>query len=164
MWVAASPATAQKNGADAAPPAQIERLLACRAQADPAKRFACLDRETNALAEAIARRDIVAVDRERIRSTRRSLFGMTVPRLGLFGGDEGEELKQVEGVLASAGRNRDGGYIFRLEDGVSWTQTDDKPIAIRPQRGDQVVVKRGALGSYILSVKGQPGVKVQRVN
>lgn len=144
-------------------PPQLQRLLACRSQSDGAARLACFDREAGAAAQGFASGDIVAVDREKIRSTKRSLFGFTIPNLGIFG-DDGNELKQVEGVLAGAGFNRDGGYIFRLQDGARWSQADDKPFAVAPRPGDKVVVKRGAMGSYFLSVARQPGVKVQRLN
>jgi hypothetical protein len=165
LIAAGSPALAQKAKPDAAPPAQIERLLACRAMTGDAERLACFDRETKAVSDALTRREIVAVDREKMRSTRRSLFGLSLPRLGLFDGDgEEEEIKQIEGVLAAVGRNRDGGFVFGLREGANWSQTDGKPIAVEPRRGDKVVVKRGVLGSYMLSVAGQPGVKVQRVN
>ena len=36
--------------------------------------------------------------------------------------------------------------------------------AVAPKSGDKVVVKKGALGSYIMSVARQPGVKVKRIN
>ena len=93
-------------------PPQLQRLLACRGLSDGAARLACFDREAGAAAQGFARGDIVAVDREKIRSTKRTLFGLAIPNLGLFG-DDGNELKQVEGVK-STGFNRDGGYIFRL--------------------------------------------------
>lgn len=156
-------ATAQ-DGKAAGPPAQIGKLLACRDIGSAEERLNCFDRETRAVADALARRDLVAVDRAKMTSTRRSLFGLTLPRLNIFGDDEGDEVKQVEGVIAGVGRNRDGGYTFRLADGARWSQMDDKPIALEPRAGDKVVVKRGLLGSYILNVAGQSGVKVQRIN
>lgn len=148
-----------------ATPAPIGRLLACRALTAAAERLACFDRETGAVADALVRRDLVAVDRDKVRSTRRSLFGFSLPKLGLFGDDdEADEIKQIDGVIAGVGRNRDGGFTFRLADGARWSQADGKPIALEPRAGDKVVVRRGVLGSYTLSVAGQPGVKVQRVN
>jgi hypothetical protein len=146
------------------PPAQIGKLLACRDIENADQRLNCFDRETRVVADALARRDLVAVDREKMSSTRRSLFGFPLPKLGIFGSDDGDEVKQVDGLIAGVGRNRDGGYTFRLADGARWSQMDGKPIALEPRAGDKVVVKRGLLGSYILSVAGQPGVKVQRVN
>jgi hypothetical protein len=154
---------AAKNPIPTQVPPQLQRLLACRSMSDGAARLACFDREAGAAAQGFARGDIVAVDREKIRSTKKTLFGLAMPNLGLFG-DDGNELKQVEGVLAGAGFNRDGGYIFRLQDGARWSQTDDKPLALPPRPGDKVVVKRGTMGSYFLTVGRQPGVKVQRLN
>jgi hypothetical protein len=149
---------------DTTVPQQIQRLLACRSVADSAARLACYDKETQTVAGAFSTGDVVALDREKVRTTRRTLFGFHVPTLGnVFGGDD-NEVKQVEGVLAGVGTNRDGGYIFRLADGARWSQTDGKPIAMEPQSGDKVVIRRGAMGSYFLSVDRQPGVRVERLN
>ena len=99
------------------------------------------------------------------RKTKRGLFGFGIPNLGIFGDDDDEvEIKQIDGEIVSTGFNADGGYIFRLADGSRWTQMDGKPFALPPEAGDKVVVKKGALGSYILSVGKQPGVKVKRIN
>jgi hypothetical protein len=149
---------------DTTVPLQIQRLLACRAVTDNAARLACFDKETQTVAGAFSTGDVVALDREKVRSTRRTLFGFHVPTLGnVFGGDD-NEIKQVEGVVAAVDGNADGGYIFRLQDGARWSQTDGKPIALEPRRGDKVVIKRGAMGSYFLSVERQPGVRVERLN
>lgn len=149
---------------DATVPAQIQRLLACRSMTENAARLACFDRETQTVAGALSGGDLVAVDRERVRTAKRSLFGFHVPTLGsVFGGGD-DDVKQVEGVVSDVAYNVDGGYVLRLADGARWSQTDGKPIAMEPQRGDKVVVKRGAMGSYFLSVGRQPGVKVERVN
>lgn len=144
-------------------PAQIQRLLGCRALADAAQRLACFDRETSALGQAVARKDLVVIDRERATAARRSLFGFSVPSFGgLFGGDE-NEVKEIQSTVAGVGRNPEGGWTIRLADGSTWTQTDDTPIGLRPERGQKIVVRRGTLGSFRLSVNGQPAVKVKRV-
>jgi hypothetical protein len=149
---------------DTTVPLQIQRLLACRSVTDNAARLACFDKETQTVAGAFSTGDVVALDREKVRSTRRTLFGFHVPTLGnVFGGDD-SEIKQVEGVVAAVDGNADGGYIFRLQDGARWSQTDGKPIALEPRRGDKVVIRRGAMGSYFLSVERQPGVRVERLN
>lgn len=167
LFVVAS-ASAQAGSAQEAkpidPPAQIGKLLACRNIGNGEERLQCFDRETGRVADALSRRDLVAVDRAKMTSTRRSLFGLSLPRLSIFGNDEADEVKQVDGVIAGVGRNRDGGYILRLADGARWSQMDGKPVALEPRAGDKVVVKRGLLGSYLLSVAGQAGIKVQRIN
>lgn len=148
----------------APPPAPITRLLACQSLTEAAARLACFDRESAAINTAVSRRDIVVIDRESVRSSRRSLFGLSLPSLAVFGGDDKDELKQIDGVLSGTGRNRDGGYIFKLEDGSRWTQVDDRPFALEPRSGEKVIVKKAAMGSYMLVVARQPGVRVQRLN
>ncbi|WP_146150935.1 hypothetical protein [Allosphingosinicella deserti] len=147
-------------------PELFEAVVRCRGVSESAARLKCFDDTTAMLQQAADRRDLVVVDKTQVREARKSLFGLTMPDLGLFGGnDEGEEeLKQIEGVLTNVGSNRDGYYTFLLADGARWSQIDGKPIAVAPKAGHKVVVKRGSLGSYMMSVAGQPGVKVQRVN
>ena len=56
------------------------------------------------------------------------------------------------------------GVSFVMAHGARWTQTDDNIIARRPRANDKVIIKRAALGSFRLSVGGQPGVKAKRQN
>ena len=162
---AAQSSSAQPKTGDGPPPAQIQNLLNCRGIADSAQRLACYDNAAGTINEAVTKKDLVVFDREAVRKTKRGLFGLTVPDLGIFGDeDDAVEVKQIEGEIVSTAMNADGGYIFRLADGSRWTQMDGKPIALPPASGDKVVVKKGTFGSYILSVARQPGVKVKRIN
>ena len=159
-----APASAKKIEPGPTPP-QVNGVLACRAIGNAEQRLACFDRSAAALGDAVAKRDLVVFDRESVRKTKRGLFGFGIPNLGIFGDDNDEvEIKQIDGVIAGLAHNADGGYIFRLADSSRWTQMDGKPIALEPRVGDKVVVKKAALGSYIMSVTGQPGVKVKRLN
>lgn len=163
ILLAAAPSAAKDRKPAPAPPAQVNALLGCRSVSDSAERLACYDRAAQTLGEAVAKEELVVFDREGIRSTKRGLFGFSIPNLGIFGDDEDSEVKQLEGTITGYSFNSDGGYVFRLADGSRWTQMDGKLIVIPPANGDKVVVKRGALGSFILSVAGQPGVKVKRI-
>jgi hypothetical protein len=154
------------TAADASPaetgtPAQVQRLMACRTVADPAQRLACYDREAAGVDQAIARKDIVMVDKERARAAGRSLFGFSIPNFGGLFGNNGE-ISQIDGTIKSTGRNQDGGWVITLADGSVWSQTDDWPgLDARP--GKKVIVKRGVMGSFWLSIPGQNGIKVKRV-
>lgn len=149
---------------DGPPPAQVSDLLACRAITVEADRLACYDKASAAIGEAVAKRDLVVFDREGVRKTKRGLFGFGIPNLGIFGDDDDAvEVSQIDGVIAGVSFNADGGYVFRLEDGTRWTQTDGKAIVLEPKAGDKVVVKKGALSAYLLSVAKQPSVKVRRI-
>jgi hypothetical protein len=161
----ASPGMAAKQLQPGAPPPQVNALLSCRSITDSAERLACYDKAAAGISEAVAKKDIVVYDRESVRKTKRGLFGFSIPNLGIFGDDNDEvEVKQVDGEIVSTAFNADGGYIFRLADGSRWSQMDGKPFALPPERGDKVVVKKGALGSFMMSVAKQPGVKVKRIN
>jgi hypothetical protein len=161
--VMSSAASAADKKAQNDTPAQLQRLLACKSLADAGQRLACFDREATATEVAIQRSDLVAMDRAKIRSTRRSLFGFSTPSLGIFGRDDKDAIKQIDGVVSGVSRSMDG-FRVSLQDGSRWAQTDGKAIALEPRVGHKVTVKRGVLGSYMMSVAGQPGVKVQRVN
>jgi len=66
-------------------------------------------------------------------------------------------------IGAPVGRNADGGWVFYLADGSVWSQTDDWPLGLPPERGDKVVVSRGLLGSFRLRLNKQPEIKVKRI-
>lgn len=147
-----------------ATPAQVQRLLACRSIADSGQRVQCFDREAAALDGAIAKKDLVLVDRATANATRRSLFGFSVPSFGNLFGNDAEEVKEIQSTVARAtNRGVALGWTITLADGSTWAQSDDSPIALAPRKGDKIVVRRGSLGSYNLSVAGQPGVKVRRI-
>lgn len=111
--------------------------------------------------QAIASKDLVVIDKEKARAASRSLFGFSIPNFGGLFGSAGE-VSQVDGTIKSATRNPYGGWLITLDDGSVWTQTDDWP-GLEPSPGKKVVVKRGTLGSFWLSIPGQNGIKVKRV-
>lgn len=142
-------------------PKSVTALLACRSMTDSAQRLACYDRETGTLVQAIDRKDLVLIDKERASAARRSLFGFSVPDFaGLLGGGD---VKEIESSVTGVTNNSDGGWTIKLVDGSVWTQTDDTPVGLPPRRGDKVVVRRGTLGAYFLRLGGQPGFKVRRI-
>lgn len=164
MLVALAAPGLTRKPAEAGTPQQITRLLGCRALSDSAQRLACFDREMAGVAVALTSKDLVVVDRERVREAKQGLFGFSVPSFGgLLGGGDKDDVTQLDAVVANATRNPEGGWTVRLVDGSLWTQTDDAPIALAPKRGTKIIVRRGALGSFKLSVDGQPSVRVKRI-
>jgi len=144
-------------------PAAVQSLLGCRAITDSAQRLACYDRQANAMSQAIASRDLVVIDKAKATAARRGLFGFSVPDFGgLFGGGD-DDVKQIQSTVVSFTHNADGGYIVKLADGSVWSQVDDAMLGLPPRRGDTVVVKRGSLGSFYLTIGKQPGFKAKRV-
>ena len=163
-----SGAVAQERDQAPQRPELFEALVRCRAIAEDAARLQCFDSAAAALQTATERREVVVVDRQQVRESRRRLFGLALPRLPIFGGgdddeDEADDIDHIESNIVSAHQVGYGRWVVRLEDGSTWAQTDDNVIAARPRAGQPVRVNRGALGSYMMRVNNQPGVRVRRV-
>src|SRR5215469_8545622 len=47
-------------------------------------------------------------------------------------------------------QNGAGKWVIRLEDGATWTQVDSNDITPDPKIGEEVEIRRAALGSYML--------------
>ena len=168
LLAGASASAAAQDGRTVAPerPEVLNRLTACRAVADPAQRLACFDQQVAALEAAEAAREIAVVDRQQIRRTRRSLFGLRLPDLGIFGDDDdrdadGAGVNEITSTIRSVYSGSDGRMHYALEDNSVWVQTEGR-IGRRPRAGEAVRVRRGPLGSFILNVAERPGVRVVR--
>ena len=160
--VAASPATAASKSRKTERAPLLTAETQCRTVAEPASRLACYDKSVAALDTAETSQAVVVIDQQQVRETRRNLFGISLPDIGLFG--NAPDLPQIETTVTSASVDGAGRWSFVLADGARWTQTDDNIIARRPRANDKVIIKRAALGSFRLSVGGQPGVKAKRQN
>lgn len=171
--VAALPAAgaAQSGGADSATAAAplFDAVVACRTIADPTERLACFDRAVPALDQARRDRQIVVMDREQVRETRRGLFGLNLPAIRIFGGGDdddspdSEAVDRLETTVARASQSADGKWTIVLADGARWQQLDTRRIN-DPRPGTAVVIRRAAMGSYLANVGGQVAIRVRRVN
>jgi hypothetical protein len=101
---------------------------------------------------------------EEVRQAKRSLFGFSLPRIRLFGGDESNEpeVREIESTLASvqsAGGNR---WALTLADNSRW-QTTDASSTFFPRNGQDVKIEAGILGSYSAKIGSGRAVKVKRI-
>jgi hypothetical protein len=147
-------------------PEALEAVLRCRAIAEEAARLACFDQAVASFERATASREVVVVDRKAVRDTKRSLFGLSLPRLAIFGGGENddEEVNSIEGVAASAYQDGEGRWVVHLQDGGTWRQIDNIILGGRVKAGSKIVVRRAAMGSFMMRIDGQPGVRARREN
>lgn len=145
------------------PPA-FSSLVNCRAIAQPTERLACFDRAVAAMDAAEARQDLVIVDRQQINRTRRSLFGLSLPNLGIFGDASPEAAAEasIEGKIKRSWLTGDK-WNFELEDGARWVQIDSRNLSADPKAGQAIVIRRAALGSYLANVNKQTAIRVKRV-
>jgi hypothetical protein len=164
--ILSSSAEAQRRR-DQAPerPEVLNQVTACRSVADNAERLACFDRQVAALEAAERSREIAVVDRGQIRRARRSLFGLRLPDLGIFGDDEdegedGAAVNEINSTIRSVGTSADNRMVYRLEDNSVWVQTEGRTGF--PRAGEAIRIRRGPLGSFLASVAGRPAVRVVR--
>lgn len=146
----------------------IRPLLDCRRITDGTERLACFDRESASLDAAASNNQIAVVDRETVRQTRRSLFGLSLPRLPFFGGgdDDGNDadaVREISATIASVRGLPYGKWEFTLPDGARWETMEPMPYG-RPRAGMAIVIRKGALSSYKGSIENWVPVKMRRVN
>lgn len=156
----AGPAAARPAVADdTAPPAVLNALLECRKLTDAAQRLACFDQAASALGKATETKELVVLDRAAVNHTKRSLFGLNLPAIKIFGSND-EELTQIDSTIARAYANRTG-PVYVLADGSRWQQIDGPDPLADP--GDPVVIHKGAMGSFLARIGKTPGLRVVRL-
>ncbi len=156
-------APAKPKAQDARSNALIQGLSACRGLADEKARLDCYDQASARLAEAVEKKELVVLDQQEIRETRRSLFGFSVPNIPLFRGESGGDNGQLETVISGASRLEGGKWQIRLEDGAIWQTNETRLGFSDPRPGQKIVIQRGALGNYFLRIDGQRGIRGRRV-
>ena len=142
----------------------MQSVLDCRALTDGVQRLACFDNAVGAMASAEKSGDLVTIDREQRRAVRRQAFGLTLPSLAMFDkGEKPEETNRIAVTLAAAARNGSGKWVFTLDDGAIWRQIDDSELEPPPRPGVKAVIRRAALGSYMIHLEGS-AIRVHRDN
>jgi len=143
----------------------LNAVVACREIGDAARRLACYDEAATRLTQAVGRNEVVVLDREEIRQTRRSLFGFHLPRLPIFGGgarEVAETPDEITATVAAASNIGYDKYRIRLEDGAVWQTTESSASITPPHTGSSVVIRRGAMGNYFMRIDGQRGLRAMR--
>jgi hypothetical protein len=166
LILATVPAGAKDKDEAKVAPKIFQDVVDCRKIAADAERLACYDSKVASLESAQQSKQLYIADKEEVKKSRRGLFGLALPDLGIFGGDDEDEadedvIKQIEAVIKSV-RSSSTGYIFTLEDGAVWAQTEDRYPGITPKAGQKILIKRAAMGSYTGSVEGRPSFRIKR--
>ncbi len=168
IWLAAGAvAAATAVGAAAPKPAEsppvVQSLLDCRKLTDNAERLACYDKAAAAVAAATTSGDLVALDREQRRAARRQAFGFILPSLSfLERGEKVEEANHIAAVAADVGRNALGEWVITLDDGAVWRQIEPIELGRRPHKGSKVVITKGVLGAFFMTIDGEGAGKAKR--
>jgi hypothetical protein len=165
--VLAAVAAALAAQAAAQTPAQrataFTEVLACRKLTDDAARLACFDKASAGMEAAEKAGDIVVVDREQARATRRQAFGFSLPSLTIFDrGEKPEALDQLAATAKRAWRGGDNKWRVELEDGAVWAQTDNENVGRPPKAGSRVEIRKASMGGYFMNLDGQRAVRARR--
>lgn len=159
------PLAAQDRVTPTPAPEVFTKLVDCRTIADAAQRLACYDGAVTALAAAQQAKEISIVSKEDVREARRGLFGFSLPRIKLFGGDDDKEVEadEVKELATSITRVSQGqsGVVLTLAEGGVWEQTDGRFVGY-PKAGDTITITRASLGSYMAKLKNGGSMKVKR--
>lgn len=143
----------------------MQSVLDCRAIADGVQRLSCFDKAVGEMAKAEQTGDLVTVDREQRRAVRRQSFGFTLPSLAIFDrGEKAEEANRIQATLKGVARNGAGKWVLTLDDGAVWRQIDDGELEPPPRPGQKAVIRRAALGSYLMRIESQSSIRVHRDN
>ena len=160
--IAVAPAAAQKSMPKTATPKLFEDVVQCRAIQDSAQRLACYDRGVAALQTAQQSNELYVADKAAMKEARKGLFGFSLPSLKIFGDEDLGDLDELETTVAGVSSGQRG-LIFTLPDGARWMQTD-KRYMDKPKIGSKIKIQKALLGSYMASINGKAGFRVERIN
>ena len=161
----AAPSATQAKPAASSP--LVEALDRCRNIADAAPRLTCFDRAAGDLVAATNSGNSLFIDRAQMRQVRRSMFGFTMPKLPFFAGDRSAEEQQseLETTVKASRAVGHGRYVVRIAEGSAlWETTETYGSMLPPRAGQKVLIRRGALGSYLLRFEGERWIKGKRVS
>jgi hypothetical protein len=164
-WIAVSPVAANDKADVKSTPKIFQDVVDCRKVEADDERLACYDSKVAALEAAEQSKQVLVADKEEVKKSRRGLFGFTLPTLGIFGNDDADEdrIDSIEATIKSA-REVSGKYMFTLDDGAIWAQTEIGYIGLTPKPGQKIVIKRGAMGSFIGKVEDGRAFRMKRIN
>jgi hypothetical protein len=74
-----------------------------------------------------------------------------------------DEMESVKRVVARSRSMQNGIYSIEFEDGTEWQFVEGVPLHFNPPRkGEQVEIRRAALGSFRMFIDGEEPVRVKR--
>lgn len=138
----------------------VGTVTRCRTIEANAARLACFDAAAARLAAA---GEVAIVSRQDVEQNQRRLFGFNVTGLNPFSGSgRSEELQSISATMTSARNLGRGEWSITLNDGSVWRKTDGVDVLFSAERQYPVIVRRAALGSYMMKVANDPPFRVRR--
>lgn len=144
----------------------LQKLIDCRSIKNDAERLSCYESQTAKIEDAEAKKDVLVIDRAQAEKSRRENFGLppkNEPFVGLGKGSQPNGASDIRSKIQEARLLKSGKWVLILEDGARWFQTDSETIR-DPKPGQDVRIRKAALGSYFANVNGQAAMRVRRVD
>jgi hypothetical protein len=144
----------------------VSKVVNCKAERNEQARLKCYDEAVGRLSSAAEQGQIVVMDREDVRRTRRSLFGFSLPKLPFFRGDNSQEEDEPDFVEARMKSARPTGFnkwLVELEDGATWQTTEPDTRGSAPKAGGTVKIRKAAMGSYIITFERSRPLRAMRI-
>jgi hypothetical protein len=167
LFLIAGPAGAQDDGRVSSKIKSsplIGKLETCTTITEDDERLACFDREVGALVGATNEGQIKVVQAEDIVQARRSLFGFSLPKLGLFGNGDKEKIRRLESSITRVQRVSANEWHFWIADGDAQWRIKNMEIGFQPPAsGDKVEFKPASMGTYWIRINGRTGVRGTRI-
>lgn len=140
----------------------FQNLIDCKAIQDPGQRLACFDQRTAELESAEQSDQVIVLDKQQIEEAKRKNFGRygeTVLPESIFG----EGMKAITTKVDWIAYGGDGKMRFGVAEGdTSWVQTDTTRVYPRPKVGDEVELKKTALGGFFAKF-GKRAMRVKQM-
>ena len=143
-------------------PAKVKDMVACRSIEDDQARLACYDQKVAVFDDAQSSGELLVAEKEVVDKARRDVFGLKAADNPLFTDQNGAQLNEIRSTIKSLRSGRGGKRVFVLEDGSAWQHTEGR-IGRSPKAGQNIVISRGALGSFKAVVENRPSIKVIRI-
>jgi hypothetical protein len=156
------------------------QLQSCQQISDEEQRLSCFDQivaqlnnrpEAVPVAESVGNptalaptrvAETIAVTHQAVATTAVETQQSVKDEFGLKKPDPVDELQEISSVVKSTALDKRKKLLITLENGQQWQQIDQGYIRIKA--GDRCMVKRGAIGSYLLGVEGiTKTIRVRRV-
>lgn len=152
--------------------ATLNAIAACGTISKKSARLACYDAQTrgaqprNRSQDSFAPAQAAPVSPEGVTGTTPSAAAPE-PSFGAQSRRERtqrpREATEITAHVASATDNGVGHWTVTFDNGESWRMTENVPYFVPPRPGEEVRVRKAALGSFLMDVKNQPAVRVTRV-
>jgi hypothetical protein len=143
----------------------VQALGSCEALTDAVARLACYDRAAVALTKAAIQGKIVIVDQQDLKEGRKQLFGFSLPKLPFLssGDSASDNPDEIAANIASSQDIGDGKWRITIDSGAVWETLEASWSGRDPRAGNPIVIKRGALGSYMMRIDGRRGIRARRI-